>query len=139
MMDNVRSMGSPDVTGLPVTISLPQTSDAPAVARAFVATHVARLAPSLVDDAELLVSELVTNALVHGRPAITVQIAASETGLTLSVSDAGDPIPQSRAAAHPGLPNGRGLLIVDSVAADWGVIPAVPLPGKTVWFELPLA
>ncbi|SOD73273.1 anti-sigma regulatory factor (Ser/Thr protein kinase) [Jatrophihabitans sp. GAS493] len=124
------------MTQSPVVISLPQTRDAPAIARAFVAEHLGRLAPSLVADAELLVSELVTNALLHGRPTITLQIRLSTSGMTLAVSDEGDPIPASRVKSHSSVPNGRGLLIVDAVAADWGVIPADPPPGKTVWFEL---
>jgi two-component sensor histidine kinase len=92
----------------------------------------------VVQVAVLLTSEVVTNAVVHasphaadGRVALTVE---RDGGLArVEVSDgyrglpvAGDP--------RPGRPSGRGMVLLDLLAAQWGVTPDGE--GKTVWFEI---
>jgi anti-sigma regulatory factor (Ser/Thr protein kinase) len=81
-------------------------------------------------DAALVVSELVTNALRHGKGATVLRAVATDTELQLSVTDSGDDEPRIL-PLDPNRIGGLGLLIVDRIAADWGV---ASFPGgKTVW------
>ncbi|WP_460605099.1 ATP-binding protein [Jatrophihabitans fulvus] len=120
-----------------VSIELDATSTAPVIARRFVDEHADDLPAEVVADAELLVSELVTNAVRHGLPAITVRLRLDPPRLGVQVSDRGPSLPPTR-PLDPGenAPGGRGLLIVDRVSSQWGVLPHESEPGKTVWFEL---
>ena len=91
------------------------------LARAFVSHHLAdRSLLSLVDPVRLVVSELVTNALVHSRTAVSVTLSASETTVLLEVRDESLALPQRRAPQTVD-ESGRGLEIVDIVSLDWGV------------------
>ncbi|MFF9490154.1 ATP-binding protein [Streptomyces sp. NPDC014676] len=75
---------------------------------------------SLVDDVQLVVSELVTNAIEHGRGPITMKITEVAGTVTVEVSDC-NPVPaQVRSAQHDDL-GGRGLTIVATLADTWGV------------------
>lgn len=91
----------------------------------------------LTDTAELLTSELVTNALVHtARDAVftaTLSGPPARLRLRVEVYDFATPHPEAR-VANDQAANGRGLLIVRMMADDWGVT-SQPV-GKTVWFEL---
>ncbi|MFE0728438.1 ATP-binding protein [Streptomyces antibioticus] len=90
----------------------------------------------LGDVAELLVSELVTNALRHASGPIGVRLvrpARPERVLLVEVSDP-VPDPPKERAAHPEDESGRGLQLVASASRRWGSRPGDT--GKTVWFEL---
>ncbi len=92
--------------------------------------------PGLVDTAELLTSEIVTNALVHtDRGAVLTATLTSGAArrLRVEVRDFTAHRPRVR---HPTdhASSGRGLLLVQALADTWGVRPQGP--GKTVWFEL---
>jgi anti-sigma regulatory factor (Ser/Thr protein kinase) len=87
-----------------------------------------------VDVAVLIVSELVTNAIVHsGSDVISCALRLSGGLLCIEVSDqgAGHPEPAVRQVA-PDDVSGRGLLLVSVVSEAWGVTPAAPA-GRTVW------
>ncbi|MFF2131382.1 SpoIIE family protein phosphatase [Streptomyces olivochromogenes] len=88
----------------------------------------------LVDTTELLVSELVTNALRYGEGEIRLRLLLDRT-LVCEVWDAGLVQPRRRRARDTD-EGGRGLQLVGLLSASWGSrrTPA----GKTVWFELPL-
>jgi CheY-like chemotaxis protein/anti-sigma regulatory factor (Ser/Thr protein kinase) len=88
----------------------------------------------LVEDAELVVSELVTNALVHGETRCGVRVGLSEGALRVQVLDHGPGIPDPQ-VAEPGDEHGRGLLLVSVLCSAWGV-EALPDGGKIVWAEL---
>ena len=90
-----------------------------------------------MDDALLLVSELTSNAYQHGSPEIVVRVRTSPRGVGISVSDGSGRIPVLP-IDPPSIdqPSGRGLLVVDSLADNWGVSFSHDEPGKTVWFEL---
>ncbi|MCX4611532.1 SpoIIE family protein phosphatase [Streptomyces mirabilis] len=88
----------------------------------------------LVDTAELLVSELVTNALRYGEGEIRLRLLLDRT-LVCEVWDAGLVQPRRRRARDTD-EGGRGLQLVGLLSASWG---SRRTPrGKTVWFELPL-
>lgn len=97
------------------------------------ACHEAALPDTLCEDAVLLVSELVTNVVVHGGPQARVSVTTDDGGVRVDVSDDGRAIP--RMPPHdPLAERGRGLQLLDACATCWGV--HEDQPGKTVWFEL---
>jgi anti-sigma regulatory factor (Ser/Thr protein kinase) len=122
----------------PATLELAPTVRAPRLARAFVADTLAAWAVDAEDGeaVELVVSELVTNALLHApdSPTITLRLAMTGAAVRLMVSD-----------RHPGEPNrtdldrwserGRGVGIVEALSNRWGTEPNGS-DGKTVWCEL---
>jgi anti-sigma regulatory factor (Ser/Thr protein kinase) len=92
-----------------------------------------------IDDVTLVASELVGNAVRHVQlaPADDLDVTwnIAETHVVLAVSDISRERPQVRAAATADT-SGRGMTIVESLSADWGVD---RLPrGKRVWAKLPL-
>jgi anti-sigma regulatory factor (Ser/Thr protein kinase) len=89
----------------------------------------------LVDVAELLTSELVTNAIRHGASGFELKIDVDEN-IRVEVRDEGAGRP-AVVAAGPHDPSGRGLGIVEALSIAWGVFPTAD--GKTVWYELSLA
>jgi anti-sigma regulatory factor (Ser/Thr protein kinase) len=115
---------------------LPATDEAPRDARALLS---AQLGESLTVEqgqvAELLISELVTNALRHTESAVILIDVWTQGRIRVSVTDQSPRIPQ-RQSPGPDQPEGRGLMIVDELAENWG-IDLVPGDGKRIWFELP--
>lgn len=93
----------------------------------------------LGDDAGLVVTELFTNAVLHsGSEHVTCALWAGEGLLHLEVTDQGGDRsagPRVREAADSE-ENGRGLVLVDQVAQQWGVRRLGEGPGRTVWAAL---
>jgi anti-sigma regulatory factor (Ser/Thr protein kinase) len=89
----------------------------------------------LAEVAELLVSELVTNALRHARGPIELTALMLDHVLTLAVSDTDQPLPRLRKAKDAD-EGGRGLQLVAMLAARWGSRPTAE--GKVVWCDLSL-
>ena len=87
----------------------------------------------LLDTAVLLVSELVTNALLHAATDIGVSATLDGEGLHVGVSDGSRHLP-SRREYGPTSGTGRGLLMLESMVDEWGVTQR--RDGKTVWFLL---
>jgi anti-anti-sigma factor len=83
--------------------------------------------------AEILASELVTNAVRHAGTVIDLRITLRDQQLRVSVHDRTGELARLQAPAESD-DHGRGLLIVDSVATGWGNVP-VP-DGKVVWASL---
>lgn len=118
-------------------LSLPPNNEAPAIARNFVVDRASGLPADVVDDAELLVSELVSNAVLHGSPVITLCVDLGPPCIGVGVRDEGEGVPPTAVEPPPPWrPRGRGLMIVDRLSESWGVTVSEPPPGKTVWFEL---
>ncbi len=88
---------------------------------------------SRVDDAVLVASELVGNAVPHARTAIQLRLLCVDSRVRVEVNDADPRVPilSSRPADAT---RGRGLALVDALAAAWGVEPRPE--GKVVWAEL---
>ena len=88
-----------------------------------------------LDDAQLAASELVTNAVLHGRQPVSIKVAVTDVCLRVEVVD-GSPVSPSFSMLDPTAVTGRGLMIISAASDRWGV---EPLPeGKVVWFELHL-
>jgi serine phosphatase RsbU (regulator of sigma subunit)/anti-sigma regulatory factor (Ser/Thr protein kinase) len=117
-------------------VPLPQDARAVRAARAHLRAVVDQWELGALEDAaELVVSELVTNALVHAGTAcaLTVRYDAAGAQLRLGVEDGTTSHPQPRDAAEDAS-GGRGMQIVEAVARRWWVAPHGS--GKTVWVEL---
>jgi signal transduction histidine kinase len=114
-------------------------TDASSAARQAIAANSPSLSGALRDDLELLVTELVTNAVRHGgatsdRP-LRLNLRRRAGRIRVEVLDPGSGFVSSRAATSDSA-GGWGLVLVDRIAARWGVS---PLPsGTCVWFELPV-
>lgn len=80
----------------------------------------------------LVVSELVTNSVLHAVTSMQLTLTRLDGHLLVAVRDLADGLPEHRQPpAEQGL-NGRGLVLVQAFALDWGVLPASS-GGKTVW------
>ena len=105
------------------------------VVRAAVDAGVTGMANQMV---ELLTSELLANAVLHGSAgrAIHLWFHCTDEVARISVSDS---VPDPPVVLHPGIvaPSGRGMAIVETMSNRWGV-DEQPEFGKTVWFEIDL-
>ena len=90
-------------------------------------------AAHLEDSAVLLVTELITNAVLHARSDSTLSASYDDGILRVEVSDNSDASVQRRHYGNEA-GTGRGLVLVDALATAWGS--AATEDGKTVWFEL---
>ena len=108
----------------------------PEVARRLVRDALAPCPPQLVESASLVISELVTNAVLHARTEIGVVVELlADGGVRLEVSDDSSVLPRRRHYSE-GSSTGRGLILVEALTAEWGVDPKADSEGKTVWAEL---
>jgi anti-sigma regulatory factor (Ser/Thr protein kinase) len=91
------------------------------------------------DAAVLLVSELVTNAVLHARTPLTLQVKREADAIRVEVRDWHAALPQPR-RYNVDTATGRGLRLLETMASAWGMlkVPDTDQPGKIVWFELPL-
>ncbi|MFI6574638.1 ATP-binding protein [Nocardiopsis sp. NPDC050513] len=98
--------------------------------------------PDLVESAALVVGELVANAVVHGRPPVHLDLAWSvgdTPALRLDVHDHGRILLHAvDRHADDEAESGRGLVIVDHLAARWGLSPH-PVHGTHAWAEIAAA
>lgn len=102
-------------------------------ARGFVRREVAGFSESMVEATLLLVSELVTNAVLHARSSVSVEVKHLRRGVRVEVTDM-SPLPPVLLPRSDTAGGGRGMALVDAVSTRWGVT-AIP-NGKTVWFEV---
>jgi anti-sigma regulatory factor (Ser/Thr protein kinase) len=108
---------------------------APRRARAIVAARHSAAADELIDTAELLVSEVVTNVVRHTDcTSLELTVELLGDGVRVEVRDCdGSRFPEI-APLRPTEPGGVGMRIVDELATDWGARGTEH--GKVVWFEL---
>lgn len=122
-------MGSPDLL-----VKLPADASGPAAARAHTLAYLDEQGLSAFGaEVSLIVSELVTNAVVHGSPPVELCLARAGERLRVEVSDGSSDA--GRVATHPqhSSVQARGLHIVERLSATWGT--ARSNTGKVVWAE----
>jgi anti-sigma regulatory factor (Ser/Thr protein kinase) len=104
-------------------------------ARSFAADRLRAMGLSEVqDDVQLLLTELITNVIIHARTDFQVRVESSGDGVRVEVID-GNPTMPAAGTLAPGALSGRGLTLVESVASRWGAQHKKG-DGKTVWFEV---
>lgn len=89
---------------------------------------------ALIDNARLLLGEVITNAVQHTVGDVEVRLVLRGQRLRVEVRDRSDRQPDRRSVSDES-ESGRGLHIVSVLASDWGFEP-IPAGGKVVWFEL---
>lgn len=126
------------------TIRLPHTAAAVSVARRRIRTELqaAGITPPLLDDVEVVISELLGNAVRHAQPIGGGVLLAgwrwADNLVLVRVTDGGSTHRVERMDGAPLLADtGRGLRIVDRMAGDWGVTEH-PTGIRTVWASFPV-
>ena len=105
-------------------------------ARRFVAETLQRWdAANDLDTVSLLVSELVSNAILHARSDFEVSVLLRSHTIRIEVDDQSEALPVPREADFDD-DSGRGMALVEALAIGWGVTERDGT-GKTVWFEVP--
>jgi anti-sigma regulatory factor (Ser/Thr protein kinase) len=95
------------------------------------------LSAELTATAQLLVSELVTHAVLHGEGPIGLRISRDMGMLRVEISDGNaQPARLIELPAGPPAVAGRGLFLLDALATAWGTVPAGRHGPKIIWFEL---
>jgi anti-sigma regulatory factor (Ser/Thr protein kinase) len=113
-------------------LNLDRERSAPSAARQAIEHRFADLGFDRMADLALVVSELVTNAVVHGRGAITLKLQHDGDVVRGEVIDEGAGFEQEIRDSGPNDLGGRALLIVEALSSRWGIH-----EGTThVWFEL---
>lgn len=115
--------------------TFPAALRSPAKARNFLADTLTTwgAGEDLYDDAAIVLSEFAVNAITHAQSGFTVALDHAGDRIRLTVGDV-DPTRPARRGRNLAASSGRGLLLVDAVAAAWG---STPVPGgKLVWAEL---
>jgi anti-sigma regulatory factor (Ser/Thr protein kinase) len=117
---------------------VPGRPDSASAARAFLVRLLDGwgVADEVIDDASLLTSELMANAVRNGSDVVNLRVELNDGLLHVDVQDDAEDLPSVRLGigSGPAGLGGGGLWIVQSVARDWGSDRADG--GKTVWFEL---
>ncbi|MFE2755152.1 ATP-binding protein [Actinosynnema sp. NPDC059335] len=119
----------------PVAVTLPASAGASAQARQVLGEAGASwgLSEDTIDDANLVVTELVSNAVDHASGPVGLTLSRTETGLRIEVADQSATPPQPRPVQVDSA-RGRGLIIVAALSRAWGSDPTPD--GKVVWAEL---
>lgn len=126
----------PDAPLAAVTTDLPAVPESVPEGRAFLTKALTSWdCTTTADDARLLLSEILTNAVQHAQGPLGLHLCRTATELTVEVSDHSPHLPQPRLAAEDE-ESGRGLILVRALADTWGVRPTDE--GKTTWFTLAL-
>lgn len=132
-------------TASPAELILPNHPGSVREARAFTrrVLDAAAIPPDALEQATLMVSELVTNVVVHAASVVCLRVRTGPV-TRIEVEDEGGPLPEQVVAAAASAmasasfePGGLGLAIVDALATRWGTDDAGR--GKVVWFELDVA
>lgn len=117
-------------------LRLPPTTDSVPLARRFVRQQLTNSGCD-VDTVVLLLSELVTNAVLHARSEIVVSLKGTDDTVRVEVADA-SPTPPRLHRFHVESATGRGLRLLDRLSMSWGVerTRLDDRAGKVVWFEV---
>jgi anti-sigma regulatory factor (Ser/Thr protein kinase) len=108
--------------------------DAVPLARRFVRQALDGVPTATIEDAELIVTELATNAVLHGRSPATLRVCQLPGCIRVEVEDTGRDMPMRMRRSYEAM-TGRGLGMVAALATAWGIDPGGS-GGKIVWAEL---
>ena len=114
---------------------LGELADAVPASRRAVRDRLSRTHEDLLDDAASVVTELVTNAVLHGTPPALLRVLDAGDQVRLEVQDCGSDLPVLAQQSTSAM-TGRGLALVARLAHRWGVNPIMGGSGKVVWAEL---
>jgi anti-sigma regulatory factor (Ser/Thr protein kinase) len=119
----------------PLQMRLPRSRGCAAVARRFVEQELGEaLSRAALDDARLVVSELVDNAYVHGRGEISLRLTSHAERVRVEVADEGRGAALKIRERGPEDLGGNGLRLVEAISTAWGAY-----EGTThVWADLPV-
>jgi anti-sigma regulatory factor (Ser/Thr protein kinase) len=118
-----------------VQVDLPEDLTAPGQARALVRRTLSRRSlPRLLEPVTLAVSELVANAVRHGRPPVALTLSRRRGQVRIEVHDEAPAAAAERQHPDASAESGRGLLIVEELADDTGVR-EVAGDGKVAWAD----
>ena len=140
--DDVTMLALMNTTGLRLQTAsqeFPADTSASPLARRVLSgwLHTWGVTEDLVETAQLCVSELVTNAVIHAGTAARVTARLDDERLLVLVQDHGNRGAARRAEEHdPSDISGRGLILVEALASAWSAEHSAD--GTTVWFELDL-
>jgi anti-sigma regulatory factor (Ser/Thr protein kinase) len=113
---------------------LPGNPSSAALARRFVRSVLIEWGHEhLIELAELLANELVTNSVLHTESEVALSVSLEGETLRVEVHDNNPQAPMRRDYSLSAA-TGRGLVLVEKLSSDWGTEPANA--GKVVWFEL---
>ena len=133
MTDEEQEMSHTPTVRAHANLRLPHSDRAPRLARAFVAENLQGWQlDDMVETASLVVSEVVTNAVIHARSDAELLLERTPTALRISVIDHGEGLSQREKTG--GGDGGRGLVIVEALSSRWGTEPTDG--GNCVWAEL---
>ena len=115
-----------------LSLILPPDSSAPGVARAAAARHlVGKISPERLSELSLVISELVTNATLHGVGEVVFRLRLDHHIVRGAVIDQGTGFEYEVGARAREASGGRGLFLVDALTSRWGVHDGT----AHVWFE----
>ncbi len=130
-------MPAADQDGLVFDIEIPNDPNAPSAVRRFLEELGPAIPPALLEDLKLAATEIVTNSIRHsGMPhdeAVALRIQIAGSFVRVEVRDAGPGFVPPPAPIEVDATTGRGLLVLDNLASDWGVSTR---GGTLVWFEM---
>lgn len=135
----VNPSGGGKTGAVDVTVTLAADPRSAGVARRLLRDHLASAraaaaAGDLADDAAVVLSELVGNAVRHARGPIRVTLRSIGSGLRMEVHDAAPDSPPQPRPADGEATGGRGMHLVHGLSTRWGW--DADAAGKTVWAEL---
>jgi anti-sigma regulatory factor (Ser/Thr protein kinase) len=130
--------GKANASPLDADAQMPHRVDSVPAARAFLSKLLSgwELSDQVIDEASLLTTELLSNAVEHGSGVVDMEISVHDGLLRVGVHDSSVELPEERDGTSDSLEGGRGIWLVQSIARDWGSDSSGKEPGKTVWFEL---
>lgn len=117
-------------------LRLPPSLDRLGEVRRFVCEAIGRWGAEPPEDAGLLTSEVVSNAMIHANGEVAVRVRRDGDQALVEVHDQSSQVPQPR-PSDPGRAGGMGMQLVEVLASGWGVT-EIKDDGKVVWFEVPL-
>lgn len=126
-------MGSPKVER---RLTLPPLPESPGIARRLLREVLQECGRShLLDSAELALSELATNVVLHAHTELVVTVRCTEDELRVEVQDSSPVMIPAQRVSGEVSPTGRGMALVAAVSKEHGVI-ATATGGKIVWFTM---